>query len=233
MQEYRSLWEVDTGPVLLEATTLYTWVPLLPNAAARIAQVDGDFRFLYIMRDPVERAESHILKSATRGHVFPDDPVGDPWRMEVSKYAKQLDEYATRFGRERLHLLTLEALKENPQRELERVCEFLGVRSDVEFDTSVQHNKTKGKTVNGTLWNWLRSIGGLRTLARCIPPSWRGQVRHLVNPTAEEAEDHYALTPDQRRRFLKALSDDLHRLEHVYGVDTSRWNRSPNPTPDP
>jgi hypothetical protein len=229
MDWYRGLWPPDAGPVLMEGTMLYTWTPMLPNAAERIASVDGDFRFLYIMRDPTERAESHIMYSASRGHVYPDDPVGDQWLMEVSKYAKQLDEYASRFGRDRLHLLTLEALKENPQRELKRACEFLGVRSDVAFDTSTRHNPTKGKTVNGPIWNWLRDFDGLRALVRRIPRSWRGQVRHLVNPTAAEAEDHYALTPDQRRRFLEALADDLRRLEDVYGVDTSRWHLSPHP----
>jgi hypothetical protein len=184
------------------------------------------------MRDPIERAESHIMYSASRGYVYPDDPVGDQWLMEVSKYAKQLDEYATRFGRDRLHLLTLEALKEKPQRELERACEFLEVRSDTAFDTSTRHNPTKEKTVNGPVWNRLRNIDGLRALVRRIPRSWRGAVRHLVNPTAEEAEDHYALTPDQRRRFLEALSDDLRRLETIYGVDTSRWTLSPDLDPD-
>jgi hypothetical protein len=128
--------------------------------------------------------------------------------------------------------LTLEALKENPKRELERACEFLGVRSDVMFDTSTRHNPTEGKVVNGSTWNWLRDIDGLRALVRQIPRSWRGKIRHLVNPTAEEAEDQYTLTPDQRRRFLEALSDDLHRLEHTYGVDISRWNLSPHPTFD-
>jgi hypothetical protein len=232
MDWYRGLWPSEEGSVLMEATTLYTWTPMLPNAAKRIASVDGEFRFIYIMRDPIQRAESQVTYSAARGHVFPDDPVGDPWLMEVSKYAKQLDEYTSRFDRDCLHLLTLEALKENPQRELERACEFLGVRSDVAFDTSTQHNPTKEKTVTGPLWNRLRNFDGLRALVRQIPHSWRGAVRDLVNPTAEEAKDHYALTSDQRRRFLKALSDDLHRLEHVYGVDISRWNCFPNPTPD-
>jgi hypothetical protein len=232
MDWYRGLWPPDAGPILMEGTMLYTWTPMLPNAAERIASIDEDFRFLYIMRDPIERAESHIMYSASRGYVYPDDPVGDQWLMEVSKYAKQLDEYASRFGRDRLHLLTLEALKENPKQELKRACEFLGIQSNVAFDTSTRHNPTKEKTVNGPVWNWLRDFGGLRALVRQIPRSWRGKVRHLVNPTAEQAEDQYALTPDQRRRFLEALSDDLHRLEHVYGLDISRWNLSPNPTPD-
>lgn len=226
---YRGLWSPDAGPVLMEGTMLYTWVPMLPNAAERIQSVadDRDFRFIYIMRDPIERAESHIMYSATRGYVYPDDPVGDEWLMEVSRYAKQLDEYRKRFGRDRLHLLTLEALKEHPQRELERICEFLEVPGDVSFDTGTKHNPTKEKTVNGPLWNWLRDFGGLRSLVRSIPRGVRGRIRNLINPTAEQAEEHYRLTPDQRRRFLEAIEEDLRRLEEEYEVDTSQWILSP------
>jgi hypothetical protein len=225
---YRSLWPEDAGPVLLEATTLYTWYPLLPNAATRIKDVaderDCDFRFLYVMRDPIERAESHVTFSATRGHVYPDDPVGNPWLMEVSRYAKQLDQYADRFGRDRLYLLTLEDLQDDPQRELRSICSFLNVSPDYDFDAGQAHNRTEGKTVNSSLWNWLRDFGGLRSLVRCIPIEYRGVIRDWFNPTVDE---NFQLTADQRRRFIDALSGDLQRLETVYEVDTSSWNLSP------
>jgi hypothetical protein len=225
---YRSLWPDNAGLILLEGTTLYTWYPLLPNAAARIKDVaderDCDFRFLYVMRDPIERAESHVTYSATLGHGYPDDPVGNPWLMEVSRYAKQLDQYVERFGRDRLHLLTLEDLKADPQREVRSICSFLNVSPDYDFDAGQAHNRTEGKTVNSSLWNWLRDFGGLRSLVRRIPIEYRGVIRDWFNPTVDE---NFQLTPDQRRRFIDALSGDLQRLETVYEVDTSSWNLSP------
>jgi hypothetical protein len=118
------------------------------------------------MRAPIERAKSHVTFSAGRGYDFPGDPVGDPWLTGVSRYAKQLDQYAERFGRGRLHLLTLEDLKANPQHELRSICSFFNVSPNYDFDAGQIHNRTVGKTVNSSLWNWLRDFAGLRSLVR-------------------------------------------------------------------
>lgn len=225
---YRSLWE-ENGRVFLEGTMLYTWYPLMPNVAGRIKSVEekGDFRFIYIMRDPIQRAESQIKHGASRGYVSTKDPLENPWLMEVSRYAKQLDEYEKRFGRERIHLTTLEELSENPKDVLRRTCNFLDVSTDVEFSVGTKHNQTKDRIVPGKFWRRLRTLDWLRRLWRTVPMDYRGTLRRWVNPKAEEAEEQYSLSVEQRRRFIDALSDDLRRLEDVYGVDTSRWNLSP------
>lgn len=225
---YQSLWEGD-GEVFLEGTMLYTWHPVMPNAAERIKSVEGkaDFRFIYIMRDPIDRAESHIKFSASRGYVNSKDPLQNPWLIEVSRYAKQLDEYEKRFGREQIHLTTLEELEKNPKDVLRRICNFLGVSPEFEFDVGAKHNQTKDRVVPGEFWRRLRRLNWLRRLWRAVPMDYRGTLRRWINPKAEEAGEDYSLTVEQRRRFIAALEDDLRRLEDFYGVDTSRWNLSP------
>lgn len=162
---YRNLWKED-GEVFLEGSTLYTWYPMLPNAAERVKSMEemGDFRFIYIMRDPIARAESQIRYGAALGYVTSKDPLENPWLMEVSRYAKQLDEYEQRFGRDRIHLITLEELKTSPEDVLQRTCDFLGVSGDVKFDADTRHNQTKDKVVPGKFWRRLRTVDWLRRL---------------------------------------------------------------------
>ncbi|MBB4070347.1 hypothetical protein GGQ18_002956 [Salinibacter ruber] len=71
MDWYRSLWQPGGKEGFMEATTLYTGTPMLPNAAVWIDPVEGEFRFIYIMRDPIRWAESQVRYRAARGHVFP------------------------------------------------------------------------------------------------------------------------------------------------------------------
>ncbi len=215
--------------VYLEASTLYTWHPLMPNTAERIKSVQekGDFRFIYIMRDPIQRAESQIRYGAARGYVSTKDPLKNPWLMEVSRYAKQLDEYEKRFGKERIHLTTLEELRDNPKEVLHWVFIFLGVSDEVEFDAETKHNQTKGRVLPGKFWRRLRRLDWLRRLWRTVPMNYRGTLRRWINPKVEEAKEEYSLRVEQRRRFIAALENDLRRLEDFYGVDTSRWNLSP------
>jgi hypothetical protein len=225
---YINLWSGEGG-VCLEASTLYTWHPLMPNAAERIKSVKdkGDFRFIYIMRDPIQRAESQIKYGAARGYISTKDPLNNPWLMEVSRYAQQLDKYEKRFGRERIHLTTLEELRETPRDVLRRACNFLGVSDEVEFDVGTKYNQTKDRVVPGTLWRRMRTIDWLRRLVRAVPIDYRARLRQWINPKVENAGEDFKLTTGQRRRFIDALSDDLRRLEDFYGVDTSRWNLSP------
>lgn len=225
---YRDLWAQE-GAVCLEASTLYTWHPLMPNAAERIKSVEekGDFRFIYIMRDPIQRAESQIRYRAVRGYNSGEDPLENPWLMEVSRYSKQLDEYQQRFGRNRIHLITLEALNDDPKTVLREACDFLGVRSDFGFDVGTKHNQTKEKVVPARYWNFLRGLDLLRRIVRTMPRKYRGKIRNWVNPKAKYAGDRYRLTNEQRRRFIDELSADLCRLEQFYDVDTSPWNLSP------
>ena len=56
---YQNLWKwnQDLHKIALEASTFYTRLPEA-NAAERIAQIKAKFKFIYILRNPVERIES-------------------------------------------------------------------------------------------------------------------------------------------------------------------------------
>lgn len=65
---YRDLWDWDPAvhKVALEASTTYTKYPR-QEAAGRIAEAAKDFRLIYIMRNPLERIESHIRQGLYQG----------------------------------------------------------------------------------------------------------------------------------------------------------------------
>jgi hypothetical protein len=65
---YEAAWRWDPAQhrVALEASTGYTKVPTMPNAAARIATYPAKFQFLYIMRNPLDRYESHYSHKDAR-----------------------------------------------------------------------------------------------------------------------------------------------------------------------
>ena len=121
----------------------------------------------------------------------------------------------------------MEALNDTPERVLRETFDFLGVRCDFQFDLETKHDRTKEKIVPGRFWNRMRNVDWLCPAVRTVPRKWRGKIRNWVNPKVEDAEEHYCLTTEQRHRFIDTLSDDLHRLEQFYGVDTSPWNLSP------
>ncbi len=129
-----------------ESSTDYTKRPKIDGVAARIAAYNPEARFVYIMRDPVERTISHYwhmveLRGEARAPL--QAILAEPHYTEVSHYADQLQPYLERFGRERLHVLTFEELKRDPQAAVRAVFDWLGVATDfVPQELGAAHNVT-------------------------------------------------------------------------------------------
>lgn len=116
--------------VIAEASTTYSKAPMFSGIPERIMEFSPNARFIYVMRDPVERAISHYwhrvrfwgehrsLKSAIRC---------DPQYVDVSHYAMQLDLYLRCVPRERIYVLTYETLLADSMAVLSRIYAWLGV----------------------------------------------------------------------------------------------------------
>jgi hypothetical protein len=80
------------APILDQATS-YTKLPLAPGVVERIAAFNPDARFIYLLRDPVERAVSHYWHMVH--HHAERRPIADGFRHDTqfvafSHYAMQL-----------------------------------------------------------------------------------------------------------------------------------------------
>lgn len=119
-------------------------------AARRIKECLPDVKLIFCLRNPVERAWGNYRFTVLEGLEplsFDEAIRCEPERMsqatdkwaEVqphayltrSRYSAHLDEFLALFGAERILLLKSEDLGRNPQENLERVCEFLGVDSSL------------------------------------------------------------------------------------------------------
>lgn len=117
------------GDLKGEASTHYTKLATHPHAAARMATVLAAPRLVYLIRDPVARLVSHFMHEWSMGTIRgPLDNALDrhPELVDYGLYARQLDPYVARFGTERIHVVSLEAMQAAPQQTLEEVCAFLG-----------------------------------------------------------------------------------------------------------
>ncbi|MEQ1592401.1 MAG: sulfotransferase [Thiobacillaceae bacterium] len=132
-----------------ESSTDYTKRPKIDGIAEKIATFNPDARFLYIMRDPIERTLSHYWHMVEhRGELRPplEAILNEPHYTEVSHYADQLQPYIDNFGRERIHALTFEELKLDPLTAIQSVYAWLGVDSNFVPPTpTAAHNVTPDK----------------------------------------------------------------------------------------
>lgn len=179
-----------------ESSTDYSKRPLIDGVASRIADYNPQARFVYIMRDPVERTISHYWHMVElRGEMR--EPLAaiqeDPHFTEVSHYADQLAPYLERFGRDRLHVLTFESLKRDPQAAVRGVFEWLGVDPDfVPDELAAAHNVTpdsvRQKRAGMQLLERLRHSGAWSAVGPFVPPALRKMGVAMVEKTVTRRE---------------------------------------------
>ncbi|BBM72323.1 sulfotransferase family protein [Rhodothermus marinus] len=147
---YASLFEQGAGKRAIgEKTPDYLCpvdVSLRSVISERIHALLPDARLIVLVRNPVDRAESHI-NHLIRTHrispfVSPDEVLFGRYRYLGEKYAilekgfyfKYISDFLKYYREERILVLIFEKyVRDDVRRGLQKVCSFIGVDSDFEF----------------------------------------------------------------------------------------------------
>lgn len=109
----------------LDGSTSYSKTKRWPSAPQRIAALPGAKRIVYIMRDPVDRIESHIAHKIARGEWETGYDV--EMLRDTSCYGSQLEAYEAAGLLSDMLLLDFDELCREPLAVAGRVLEFLGL----------------------------------------------------------------------------------------------------------
>ena len=219
MSRYHSLWDWQPeNSIAMEASTTYTMHPKYLNVAERIAEVkDANFRFIYMMRHPFTRIESHIVHLLSGGHQKTPEVIEE--HLAFTEYARQLDIYVKRFGRDRIHLLLLEDLQKDPQTELRKICQFLEIDPDYQFQSlDIVMNSQKTLNLHPALRR-IYEIPTIKSVAKLISPEIR---QKLYKPLSRKKSYKVQLSEADKTQILNRLQPDLIRLETEYNIDVHR-----------
>lgn len=156
MEWYEELFATGARAQLCgESSTHYTKLPTHPQAADRIAQHLPEARLVYVMRDPIARLVSHYRHEWTQRTL--EGPIETaihehPELVAYGCYAMQLQPYLERFGPGRVLPVFAERLERHPQRELERVCGFLGYAGRPSWDAARGRRNAGRKRLRRNPW---------------------------------------------------------------------------------
>lgn len=207
------------------------------EAAERIHGLVPDMRFVFVLRDPVERAHSQHLFGVARGISPASVRFGDlirdeadPWRqrvVELGMYGEQIERYARLFGRDQLHVLLFDDLKADRDRAVREILEFVGVDAGALKPAAADetHNATAYPRHEGVyravraVWDPVRRRLG-PGLADALYPI-RSAIRGRMFTTARDAKPELA---DADREYLAGLYEDSNaRLAAWLGRDLGHW----------
>ena len=225
---YLKLFEkADTSKIIGESSTTYTKLPQLTGVAQRIKAFNADAKFVYIMRDPVERTISHywhMVRWEGERRTPLEAIMDDPHYCDVSNYAMQLEPYLKHFEAERIFTLTLEELASDPIGMIQQIFRWLNIDSgfvpsnlaQTEHATPPQMRQVKGKGLfhkfrHSHLW----SIVGPRVPKR---------IRSLARNLSDTEINRKLVCMDDVIDFLRPRQlCETEQLVHLLGREFSEW----------
>jgi hypothetical protein len=223
-------------PVRVEATPDYLYSPGTPGAVSRHVK---DVRWVFVLRDPVDRLVSWFRYARQDGKVDREcsfeayvrrqledapRPSTQPWRaLEQGRYARYLRAYVEAFGRDRVAVVFLEHLAEDPRDVMTRIATIAGVDAgfydDYAFNVENETRAVKSprlhavyrwmlRTVRYRVHHWPRLHRVFRTLRSWMDPLYYA----LVGDTGDADVDLSPNLEDRLRQYYAADTADLVNL---------------------
>lgn len=223
-----------------EASPSYSRYPRFADTTRRIAELLPDVKLVYIMRHPVERFYSNYVFDRSYGHNEPirETLTSRSYVLETSNYMLQIEKYLEHFSRDQMLFLLLDDLKENPERVLNELCDFLGVANESVSPAENLQANPRGRNYmahrsNKSLQK-LRSLPGVSMMKRVVPAGLRGRLRDRMFTQLPDSkmgkwiakrhtERTEPLTSELRQDLLDRLAEPTARLEAFLGRDLSAW----------
>jgi hypothetical protein len=233
---YEALWDFDPArhAWAMEASTDYTKLPATPSAAYFAQRFGAEFRFVYVVRDPLERIRSHYrhgfgqgwIETPIHAHLLPDV-------VAICNYHMQTWPYVHAFGRERVLVLHQAELDRDLPAVLRRVAAFLEVDPDQAIPTLPRQNTSHAFDRRAVA----RELERRGVLPRIVDPA---RLADLPAPEFEELCRAWSRDAGQPAAYVEAsrgferavtptaaqadairalLRDDLDRFRDDWGVD--------------
>lgn len=205
--------------VYAEASPNYTKRELFPGVPERIAKMIPDCKFIYLVRDPVKRAESHYRHAVLSGMDVPsvaDLPESRTMQhlLETSSYAAQIAPYLALFPRQNFLFLHFEDLVREPRQLLSSVAAFLGVRDEWQEAGTIAANSSE-TLARLPLWVFaVRETRLASVLKRLLSRPAFAFLKELVS-TGAKSRRAEPFTDNLKERMAALLQEDQARFQEI------------------
>jgi hypothetical protein len=229
-------WREGQHSWALEATTDHAKLPYFDYALDRIAGFDlAERRFIYVIRNPFKRIESHHNHARLTGHELSSfRPERESFSfnhgvsqaaLNLTRYAYHIEAYQERFGADSLLTILFEDLAMDSAAVLRRCYRFLGIE-EVADPPALTRSNARDRREPNPVWKRARSVGPVRDIYRkVLPQTLRQNVADRFSRV--DTSERMTLTVDERAEITKLLGDDWRRLRDVHGLEVERaWGLS-------
>lgn len=231
LEEYEALFD-PAFPVRGEASPSYSNAPRRAGVPQRIKELVPEARFVYLVRDPIDRLVSQFQMRVADGkaqlsfrEAIAELDAVDPHSYHLtcqSFYGRQLELYLEEFPQERILVIDQARLRRERDQALAEAFGFLGV--DPGFRTSAFDSELfKG----GGKPRYPRPLARLKPVLRksssALPASIRDRLRSSVERSLPQVPK-LEVEPAERDRLRDLFAPDTARLRELTGLRFESWS---------
>lgn len=226
IEAYHALFDQRDGALYVEASTGHTFYPHFNLAIwDDLFAYNPRLRFIYLVRDPIDRIVSHYMHIHERGYT--DRTLEEavrtiPLLINNTRYHAQILPFIERFGRDRVLILDLADLTNDPARTMERIAAFTGLAAGgfpsvaIHGNPSLGGHKVHHRFDDPSHW--------ARRLRRVMPAAFREKVwRGITRNTGRGFDVKPVLSPAWKQAVMRLLELDVLALEKLMARDLSSW----------
>jgi hypothetical protein len=215
VDDFYSIFELkEQHNYVLDASTHYTKYPVEKNVPQKIFEYGLKPKFIYIVRNPFDRIESHY--NYMRRKLTWKAKITNIALVHNSNYYLQLEKYKPYFDTNEFLILDFEDLVGDVKGTVKEIYDFIGIPDYVFEEKKQQLNKTK--TVNRNELQLKKKLGGKFNF---LPEKTRGFLKHQVAKILSPKK--IKLTKRQRKQIHALLKEDMLSFEKEYGVNVKKW----------
>jgi hypothetical protein len=207
-------------PWCFEASTAYTKFPRISGVPRRIAEVAPHARFVYLVRNPVERVWSHYVHNLAHGREkasFAEALTSRKQYLDISRYHMQLSQYLDVYPRDRVLVQVFEEMTQDPSATVRAIAAFLDIDTSYRPVTGdVAFNASSQKARASSPLRMARSLG----IDEMLPSRVRRWMKDKGSALPAKQE---GLTTDVRLRLAETLRPDVEAFFGHLGRRVPAW----------
>lgn len=215
-----------------ESSQNYSKRHYFKGVAEKIKNTIEECKFIYIVRDPLNRVESHYRENQfdtgvkTNLNSIIENNIEDNLVL-TSKYYYQLEAYLQYYPKENFHILSLENLQTDFQTEMSRIFLFLGLKDFQINNIPDIKNQSSEKKAVSSLGRVLRNkkIQSLKNFL--LPNALKQKIKNssIFDKAVTTEISFEKLTEENQKRVVNYLQEDMNNLITEFNVNTNNWKR--------
>lgn len=199
------------------------------DAPARIKEYAPNVKMIALLRDPVDRAESHIRhllsKKEVPEHLRLEEMLAlRPDIFENGCYGTHLERYYEFFSQDQFCVDTYAAVLTNPLSVITRVDTFLNIKPHVPKALFMRYNSSAFRashlhTIANKSHQFMKEIPGGKSILHGLNALGftSAKLAHVCHTMGKQSDTLYQLTPADRRMLTDRYTEELQKLAR-YGI---------------